>query len=81
MLKEICGSAGEEKLRLSELAPGYGWVARHINNVIPSSIATACDIYQQATQFIQEKLETEGVLSAFCSEGLRLNGVFGVVFA
>jgi hypothetical protein len=81
VLKEICGFDGEEKLSLLEFASGYGCVTRHIRNVIPFSITTACDIHQEAIQFIREKLETEAVLSASRPEDLHLNRAFDVVFA
>ena len=81
ILKEICGFGGEQKIHLLEFASGYGCVTRHINNVIPFCINTACDIHQQAIQFIQEKLETEAVLSSSRPEDLHLNTTFDVVFA
>jgi hypothetical protein len=81
ILKEICGFDGEEKLGLLEFASGYGCVTRHINNVIPFCVTTACDIHQQAVEFIQEKLKTEAVLSASRPEDLDLSKAYDVVFA
>lgn len=80
ILVDICGF-GDDRLNLLEFASGYGCVTRHIRNVMPFCRITACDIHQQAVQFIQEKLGIEAVLSASRPEDLDLNRLFDVVFA
>lgn len=80
-MKDICGFDGEQKLHLLEFVSGYGCVTRHIKNVIPFSVTTACNIHQQAVQFIKEKLGTEAVLSASRPEDLHIKPEFDVVFA
>lgn len=81
ILKEICVLGDKQSLQLLEFASGYGRVTRHLKNVAPFCITTACDIHPQAVQFIREKLNTEAVLSALCPEDLHLNKEFDVVFA
>jgi SAM-dependent methyltransferase len=81
ILKDICGFGGEQKLRLLEFASGYGCVTRHINQVIPFCINTACDIHQQAVQFISDKLGVHAVISSSVPEQLRVTDEYEIVFA
>ena len=81
ILQDICGFNGEKEINVLEFASGYGCVTRHIKNVIPFSVITACDIHPQAVQFIKESLGTEAVLSASRPEDLSIYQEFDVVFA
>jgi SAM-dependent methyltransferase len=80
ILTEICGF-GKNQIHLLEFASGYGYVTRHIKNTLPFCLTTACDIHQQAVQFIQEKLGIEAILSASRPEAFHVNKTFDVVFA
>jgi 2-polyprenyl-3-methyl-5-hydroxy-6-metoxy-1,4-benzoquinol methylase len=81
ILLSTCGFSGKENIRLLEFASGYGCVTRHIKNVIPFCSITACDIHNEAINFVQQKMGAEVILSTSNPENLRINQKFDVVFA
>jgi SAM-dependent methyltransferase len=81
VLKQDCGISGNQKVDLLEFASGYGCVTRHLKNVVQFLNTTACDIHKEAIDFIQQKLQTNAILSTTHPEDLKLNQEYDVVFA
>ncbi len=68
-------------LRLLEFASGYGMVSRHLNRMKERYALTACDIHEQAIEFLQTAIEVDAVLSRTDPDDLSLPQSFDVVFA
>ena len=69
-----------QPIRLLEFASGYGCVTRHLKKNPDLSIV-ACDIHQQAIDFLTTKLGVHAVMSAHAPEELSLGESFDAVFA
>jgi SAM-dependent methyltransferase len=67
-------------VRLLEFASGYGCVTRHLTKN-PDLTLVACDIHDQAIDFIRDELGVRSVLSAHLPENFALGERFDVVFA
>jgi len=67
-------------VRLLEFASGYGCVTRHLAKN-PDLTLVACDIHDQAIDFIRDELGVRSVLSAHLPENFALGERFDVVFA
>lgn len=80
ILTEICGFENKP-IELLEFASGYGCVTRHLKNIIPTCIATACDIHPEAIQFIQQHVGSATKLSTTRPEDLHFSQEFDSVFA
>jgi len=80
LLTEICGYQNKP-VDLLEFASGYGCVSRHIPSTIPLCNLTACDIHEQATSFLKDKLDINVVLSSSIPEDLHIGNKYDVVFA
>jgi SAM-dependent methyltransferase len=68
-------------LRLLEFASGYGMVSRHLGRMKERYALTACDIHEQAIEFLRTEIGVEAVLSRTDPDDLVLPGNFDVVFA
>lgn len=80
LLTEICGFQ-DKPIDLLEFASGYGCVSRHIPATIPLCQLTACDIHEQATTFLKDKINLQVVLSKSNPEELNIGKLYDVVFA
>ena len=72
---------GHSPIQLLEFASGYGCVTRHLPRMVPAAHATACDIHEQATGFIQQTMGIDTVLSHSVPEEVRFPREYDVIFA
>lgn len=83
-LMSICAENAPEMgqdFELLEFASGYGAVTRHLKNILPEAIVTACDIHPQAIRFMAEKLRCGAIQSTSKPADFVLGQSFDVVFA
>lgn len=71
----------EKKIKLLEFASGYGCVTRHLAKHYEILETTACDIHENATDFIQSNFEVQVIQSEPIPEDLSLKDEYDVVFA
>jgi SAM-dependent methyltransferase len=71
----------EEPWTMLEFASGYGCVSRHLAKAAPKAEVTACDIHQQAIDFIQDRLSVNAVISVPDPDEFWLGREYDVVFA
>ncbi len=82
LLSGVCKFDVNTPFDLFEFASGYGCVSRHLKAAMPASNVLACDIHQQAVDFIQNVLDVDALLSDSCPEGMNTGGrLFKTVFA
>lgn len=70
----------QKKLTLLEFASGYGRLTRHFPNVLPEVDAFACDIHQEAVEYIQT-FGAQSLSSSKTPENFYTGKRFDVVFA
>lgn len=70
-----------DRYSLLEFASGYGMVTRHLRNALPEADVLACDIHQEAVDFVNKSLGEEAILSRHLPEELEFERQFDVVFA
>ena len=70
----------ERPIHLLEFASGYGCVTRHLKKN-PAFSLVACDIHEQAIEFLGTQLGVRSVMSAHVPEQLSLGEKFDVIFA
>ncbi len=75
------GFAQSSQLSMLEFASGYGCVTRHLANVMPGIKSVACDIHEQAVQFIYERLGADACLSCVNPDEFDPMQCFDIVFA
>lgn len=81
LLTDVCRMNKETPFDLFEFASGYGCVSRHLATAMPACNVLACDIHQQAIDFLQDELGVKALLSASRPEDLNTEGrLFKVVF-
>jgi Methyltransferase domain len=80
-LVERCGFKTDQGHNLLEFASGYGCVSRHLQKVMPRSLITACDIHDEAIEFLQNKLGIHAILSKSNPEDLVFKEKYDLVFA
>jgi len=73
--------ASDRKVTLLEFASGYGMVTRHLANLQSQARLVACDIHEQAAEFIGQELHQRAVTSQHIPENLIFDETFDVVFA
>src|ERR1700693_2168905 len=73
--------ASSRKVSLLEFASGYGMVTRHLANMPSQAKLVACDIHQQAVEFIRDHLHQRAVISRHVPEEASFAESFDVVFA
>src|SRR6266700_1572008 len=73
--------ASNRKVTILEFASGYGMVTRHLANLPSHQRLVACDIHQQAVDFIRGDLHQVAIMSRHVPEELNLGESFDVVFA
>jgi len=69
------------KVSILEFASGYGMVTRHLGIMPSQAKLVACDIHQQAVDFIRERLQQIAVMSRHLPEEVSFDESFDVVFA
>jgi 2-polyprenyl-3-methyl-5-hydroxy-6-metoxy-1,4-benzoquinol methylase len=74
-------AAPNRKVDVLEFASGYGMVTRHLANMPSQGKLLACDIHQQAIDFIRDHLKQPAVMSAHLPEEISFDESFDVVFA
>ncbi len=72
---------GRRRLTLFEFASGYGCVSRHLAKMADKYDLLACDIHEQAVEFLAGSLAIRSLLSRREPGELELHGKFDVVFA
>jgi SAM-dependent methyltransferase len=72
---------GQRRLSLLEFASGYGCVSRHIAKMTDRYDHLACDIHQQAVDFLPRCLKVPAILSHRDPQALYLPQAFDVIFA
>lgn len=70
-----------QKIRLLEFASGYGCVTRHLKKTIPQVEIIACDIHNEAVDFISKRLAVSAMISASQPEQLKMKNKYDAVFA
>ena len=70
----------KQDISLLEFASGYGCVTRHLVKMLDNVNLTACDIHDEAIQFIREKIKAKALISTHIPEELCV-GSYDVVFA
>jgi len=70
----------QRPVHMLEFASGYGCVTRHLRNN-PNLSLVACDIHEQAIDFLRTKLGVRSMMSAHVPEDLAIEDKFDVVFA
>lgn len=81
LIQEIGLNSKPNGFSILEFASGYGCVTRHLKAEIPNAHIVACDIHQEAVKFIQERLNTEVILSHSNPTKFKCNRKFDLVFA
>lgn len=71
----------DRTLSFLDFASGYGCVARHFKEVIPSAQVVAMDIHEKAFYFNQHNLKLSAVVSSTNPAEASANGQFDVVFS
>ena len=69
------------KTSLLEFASGYGMVTRHLIKELNPIRITSCDIHEQATEFLNSRMDVEVILSQSIPENIDFKETFDVVFA
>ena len=81
--KSVCDKANLShqgiKVSLLEFASGYGRVTRHFDKDYYD--VTACDIHEEATNFISGHLNVKTILSVSNPDDFNINKTFDIVFA
>jgi SAM-dependent methyltransferase len=67
--------------QLLDFASGYGRTGRFLPDVLPDVTVTACDIHQEAVEFVREALGFEALLSTHDPEALDLGRTFDAIAA
>lgn len=83
-LRDLLGELGFKQSgphTMLEFASGYGCVTRHLPNLMPATRSVACDIHEQAIQFIRERLGADACLSCVNPDKFQPGGSYDVVFA
>jgi 2-polyprenyl-3-methyl-5-hydroxy-6-metoxy-1,4-benzoquinol methylase len=79
--EHLPSSGSNRKVSILEFASGYGMVTRHLANMSSQDKLVACDIHQQAVDFIHDRLHQQAVLSRHVPEEVSFGESFDVVFA
>ncbi|ABD87386.1 class I SAM-dependent methyltransferase [Rhodopseudomonas palustris] len=69
------------RFSLLEFASGYGCVTRHLPTELPNAEITACDIHQEAMDFISREMKIDTALSQTKPSLFNIGRQFDVVFA
>jgi len=75
------GERFHHNVSLLEFASGYGCVSRHLPVLMPKIDFTACDIHQQAVQFISEQLRQKALISHKNPEQFYLGQQYDIIFS
>ncbi|WP_157559241.1 class I SAM-dependent methyltransferase [Hydrogenophaga crassostreae] len=78
-LKKQAGMQGTTSLL--EFAAGYGCVTRHLKKRPEEFELVACDIHQQAVDFVAKALNAKAVGSVTDPDAFQLDKKYGIVFA
>jgi SAM-dependent methyltransferase len=81
VLRDKISLPPQTQFELLEFASGYGGVTRHLGFLLPEATVTACDIHQQAVDFIIAKIGVNAVISNSRPSAFELDNRFDVVFA
>jgi SAM-dependent methyltransferase len=73
--------ASNRNVSILEFASGYGMVTRHLASMPSKAKLLACDIHQQAVDFIRDRLQQLAVISRHLPEEVSFDESFDVVFA
>ena len=82
IVREHLPSVGSSrKASILEFASGYGMVTRHLANMPGQPRLVACDIHQEAVDFIRDRLHQPAIMSRHLPEEAIFGESFDVVFA
>lgn len=81
LLNELGITGADRKFSMLEFASGYGCVTRQLKKEIPSVHNVACDIHENAVDFIRTHLDTDAILSCSNPKKFRTTVKYEVVFA
>lgn len=70
-----------ERYSLLEFASGYGRLTRHFPKLLPNADVVACDVHEQAVDFILNKLGCKAIMSSHNPEAFNTGQQFHIVFA
>lgn len=81
-LRQIIGDyrSLDEPFSLLEFAAGYGRVTRHLKAALPAARILACDIHEDAVEFLRH-MGAESTLSSVDPEGFQTTQKFDVIYA
>jgi SAM-dependent methyltransferase len=78
IVSKHCPVAAPEIL---EFAAGYGCVTRHWKNELPNARVTACDIHNEALDFIAAQMQVPIARSAHAPDAFKVAQKYDVIFA
>jgi SAM-dependent methyltransferase len=81
LVAEFHSDHTKRPLCLLEFASGYGMVSRHLGRMKERYAFTACDIHEQAIEFLRTEIGVEAVISRTDPDDLALSGDFDVIFS
>jgi len=70
----------DQPFSLLEFAAGYGRITRHLKKVLPAAHVVACDIHDEAVEFLRH-IGTEAITSSTIPEELKIGVKFDVIYA
>lgn len=81
LLDELAVKPSATGFSILEFASGYGCVSRHLSSKVGIADLVACDIHQEAVQFIRARLGLKAILSCASPKDFHCSRSFDVVFA
>ncbi|MFA6036683.1 MAG: class I SAM-dependent methyltransferase [Legionellales bacterium] len=84
LLSDILNDLGphfQTSCNLLEFASGYGCVTRHLPLVMPYINFTACDIHEEAIQFISKELGQKAIISQSDPKNFKPSSKYDVIFS
>jgi 2-polyprenyl-3-methyl-5-hydroxy-6-metoxy-1,4-benzoquinol methylase len=79
--EHLSSVTSKRKVSILEFASGYGMVTRHLASMPSKARLVACDIHEQAVEFIRDRLHQLAVMSRHLPEEASFDESFDVVFA